>query len=257
MGIPTDIEVWAEAAQERGIPLIEDCCEAHGAKRNGKLLGSWGSMSTFSFFFSHHLTTIEGGMVCTDDSLVADTLRSLRAHGWIRERSDREQMARLHPDIDPRFLFLHHGYNVRPTEVQAAFGIHQLPRLAAEVDRRVRIVEDWRAFITRERLGMDLPVPAKGDVASWFGVPLFLREELKKDRAAVVDALSAAGVETRPIMGGNFAEQPAAKRHGFLQTGTLTQAEFVNRRGLYIGIPATSSESVVKAAQAALKKAVS
>ena len=256
MGIPTDIEVWAEEADARGIPLVEDCCEAHGARRNGKLLGSWGTMSTFSFFFSHHLTTIEGGMVCTDDREVADTLRSLRAHGWVRERSDQAEQARLHPDIDPRFLFIHHGYNVRPTELQSAFGIHQIPRLAAEVDRRVRIVEDWRAFIEREKLPVALPQPAPGDLASWFGVPLFLTDGTRRTRGEVAAALAARGVESRPIMGGNFAEQPAAKRHGFLQTGPLTNAERANRRGLYLGIPASTSEASVKAAQDALRQAV-
>lgn len=256
MGIPTDIERWADEAEDRGIPLVEDCCEAHGARRNGKLLGSWGTMSTFSFFFSHHLTTIEGGMVCTNDRQVADTVRSLRAHGWIRERSDREEQARLHPHIDSRFLFLHHGYNVRPTEVQAAFGIHQIPRLEAEVQRRIRLVESWRAFIEKEGLPVDLPRPSPGDEASWFGVPLFLRRDLPRTRAQVVDALARAGVETRPVMGGNFPVQPAAKRHGYLQTGGLTNAEHVHDRGLYIGIPAVGSDAPTRAAQAALRDAL-
>lgn len=255
MGIPTDIERWAEEAEARGIPLVEDCCEAHGARRNGKLLGSWGAMSTFSFFFSHHLTTIEGGMVCTNDRTVADTVRSLRAHGWIRERSDKAEQARLHPHIDSRFLFLHHGYNVRPTEVQAAFGLHQIPRLEAEVRRRIEVVESWRAFIERERLPVDLPKPTKGDEASWFGVPLFLRPELRKTRAEVVDALARRGVETRPVMGGNFPVQPAAKRHGYLQTGTLANAEFVHERGLYLGIP-VGGDGPTQAAQAALRDAL-
>lgn len=255
MGIPTDIEKWAEEADRRGIPLVEDCCESHGARRNGKLVGAWGAMSTFSFFFSHHLTTIEGGMICTDDVQTADTLRSLRAHGWIRERSDKMEQAAAYPDIDPRFLFLHHGYNVRPTEVQAAFGIHQIPRLEAEVSRRQRIVASWRSFIERERLPIHLPAPMKGDTPSWFGVPLIL-DGTAPPRAAVVAALTRHGVESRPIMGGNFVAQPAARRHGFLQTGDLANAETIQQRGLYLGIPSTTSEESTRTAQGALLQAL-
>lgn len=255
MGIPTDIEKWAAEADRLGVPLVEDCCESHGAKRNGKLVGDWGVMSTFSFFFSHHLTTIEGGMVCTDDVKVADTLRSLRAHGWVRERSDALEQAKRHPDIDPRFLFLHHGYNVRPTEVQAAFGIHQIPRLDGEVARRQRIVESWRAFLGRESLPAHLPRATPGDTPSWFGVPLIL-DDHAPPLEDVRRRLAAAGVESRPIMGGNFAVQPAAKRHGFLQTGPLTNAERVQRRGLYLGIPALHDERNLAAAQDALRKAL-
>lgn len=254
MGIPTDIEVWEAEAERLGVPLIEDCCEAHGARRHDKAVGRFGLMSTFSFFFSHHLTTIEGGIVCTDDLEVADTLRSLRAHGWIRERSDREQLARRWPGIDPRFLFVHHGYNVRPTEVQAAFGLHQIEHLDGEVARRVDAVESWRRFLAANDVPAKLPTPAGRDTASWFGVPLLLDEVLAAARPRIVERLAEAGIETRPIMGGNFAEQPAAQRHGFLQTGTLTNAQAVSSRGLYLGLPPPGRGDLLQLGQETVRK---
>lgn len=257
MGIPTDIEIWADEAEDRGIPLIEDCCESHGARRHGEFLGTYGLISTFSFFFSHQLTTIEGGMICTSDTRVADTLRSLRAHGWIRERSDRDQISAQYPHIDPRFLFVHHGYNVRPTEIQAAFGLHQLPRLEVEVGRRSRVVDSWRSFIMKEGLPIMIPHPAQGDKASWFGIPFILKPDANKSRSEVVEELASAGVDSRPIMAGNFTEQPAAKRHGFLQTGQLRNAETVARLGFYLGIPSRLTAETTTAAQSIMKRALS
>ena len=110
-----------------GPVIIEDACGAHGAKIGEKMCGSIGAAGAFSFFFSHHLSTVEGGMINTDSLAVADAARSIRAHGWIRERSDAEQWKAAHPEIDPRFLFVSAGYNLRPTEMTGAMGIRQVP----------------------------------------------------------------------------------------------------------------------------------
>src|SRR5262245_55984656 len=100
--------------------LIEDCCESLGGHSGGKHVGNFGVAGSFSFYFSHHLTTIEGGMIVTDDSALYDDLLSLRAHGWTRGRSDRTVWKQRYPELDDRFLFVTAGYNVRPTEIQGA-----------------------------------------------------------------------------------------------------------------------------------------
>src|SRR5207248_2058742 len=103
--------------------------EALGTTYKGVLTGRFSLMATFSFYFSHHITTIEGGMVITDDDELADLCRCLRAHGWTRHMKRRREIEARHRDIDPSYLFVNVGYNLRATEIQAAFGLHQLPKL--------------------------------------------------------------------------------------------------------------------------------
>lgn len=111
-----------QIAEDHDLFVIEDACEAHGAEFNGRKVGSFGDLSTFSFFFSHHISTIEGGVVLTDNDEYAELARSLRAHGWVRELKTREKIAGRYSGIDDRFLFINIGFNVRPTEIQGGFG---------------------------------------------------------------------------------------------------------------------------------------
>ena len=107
----------------RKLWLFEDTCESLGVAWNGKRVGGFGHLASFSFYFSHHITTIEGGMVVTNDARLADLLRAMRAHGWIRDMHAAKEIAAGYPHIDPRFLFLTTGFNVRPTEINAAIGL--------------------------------------------------------------------------------------------------------------------------------------
>ena len=121
------------------IPLIEDVCESHGATHDGKKLGSFGWASNFSFYYAHHLTTIEGGMICTDDAELYDLLRMLRSHGLVREslRSEtRQTFAKNYPDLNPDFIFAHYSHNMRPTELNGLLGLSQINRLDANVLKR-------------------------------------------------------------------------------------------------------------------------
>jgi len=129
----TDVEA---IARRRNLWLFEDTCEALGAAWNGKRVGSFGHLASFSFYFSHHITTIEGGMVVTNDARLADLLRAMRAHGWVRDMEASKEIAANYPHIDPRFLFLTTGFNVRPTEINAAIGLEQLKKLPAFNDSR-------------------------------------------------------------------------------------------------------------------------
>lgn len=217
-----------------GLIRLEDACAAHGARVGARRVGSLGHAASFSFFFSHHITTIEGGIVVTDDLALADALRSLRAHGWIRERSDRDALAAASPDIDPRFLFVSTGYNLRPTELQSAFGLAQLPRLEAWVDARRRNHADWCAQFERVSSVRVFP-EAPGTAHAGFAFPLLLQDATPGARAALSAHLERIGIETRPISGSNLARQPAFARVPARVPETLPVADAVHARGLFVG----------------------
>ncbi len=216
--------------REAGLLVLEDACGAHGASVEGKRVGGHGTAATFSFFYSHHLTTIEGGMVLTSDDALADTLRSLRAHGWVRERTDRAALAAASPEIDARFLFVSAGYNLRPTEVQAAFGLAQLPRLDPWVARRRANHADWCARLADMPGITVFPEPA-GSVHAGFAFPFLV----EGDRAAVMAHLEAQRIATRPISGSNLARQPAFRHLNGRIHGALAVADRVHTNGIFVG----------------------
>ncbi len=138
LGNPSNIEEIMEIAQEKDIFVIEDTCESHGAELNGKKVGTFGDIGTFSFYFSHHITTIEGGMVVTNNEDYFELAKSLRVFGWARNLKNYEEHTRKHPNIDKRFLFVNRGFNFRPTEIQGAFGIHQIKKLDKFIENKTR-----------------------------------------------------------------------------------------------------------------------
>jgi len=216
--------------------LIEDACAAHGARLDGQMVGSLGIAGAFSFFFSHHITTGEGGMITTSSRALADACRSLRAHGWIRERTDRDALAARHSGTDPRFLFVSAGYNVRPTEIAGAFGIHQAARLAAFTARRRANHADWCARIAALELPLRVFPEVPGTAHAGFGFPLLLDADAPIDRATLSERLAARGIDSRPISGSNLARQPAFARLPRARVeGPLPVADAVHERGLFVG----------------------
>src|SRR5713226_4171616 len=143
LGNPCDMAKIGSIARRHELYVIEDSCEAHGAEFRGRKVGSFGDLATFSFYFSHHISTIEGGMVLTNNDDYAELARSLRVFGWIRDLRDKDVIASDHPGIDPRFLFANIGYNLRPTEIQGAFGIHQIAKLERFIATRRDNARYW------------------------------------------------------------------------------------------------------------------
>ena len=216
--------------------LIEDACAAHGATVGGEQVGGRGICGAFSFFFSHHLTTGEGGMITTNAPDLADACRSLRAHGWVRERSDRAALEAASPEIDPRFLFVSPGYNLRPTELAGVIGLRQVPRLAAFVARRRANHADWCAQVDALALPLRVFPELSGTTHAAFGFPMLLDEGAPLDRATLCARLEAQGIETRPISGGHLGRQPAfARVPGALVEGATPVADAVHTRGLFVG----------------------
>ena len=223
-------------ARARAPLLLEDACGAHGAEVGGVKVGARGAAGAFSFFFSHHISTIEGGAVTTDDPELADAMRSLRAHGWTRERSDRAALEAASPEVDPRFLFVSAGYNLRMTDLCGAFGVKQVERLPGFLARRRQNHRDWCAAI--EGLGLPLRVfpELPGTTHAAFAFPMLLDADAPLSRAELSARLEAQGVSTRPISGSNLTRQPAFSRlPGVTVAGALPVADAVHERGIFVG----------------------
>jgi CDP-6-deoxy-D-xylo-4-hexulose-3-dehydrase len=235
LGNACDMDALGALARRHSLLTIEDSCEAHGARFRGRPVGTFGEMATFSFYFSHHISTIEGGMLVTSDPAIADLARVLRAHGWTRDL--RRAPAVVNPRIDPRFLFVNLGFNFRPTELQGAFGIHQVPKLEAFIRVRRENAEYWNQALRKYSEWL-LECPGREDGGSrsvWFGYPITVRPGAPFTRDELVQFLEGKGIETRPIMAGNFRDQPAIRLFPHRVAGPLPNAELLMARSFFIG----------------------
>ena len=230
LGQPCDMDELTSA----GPPILEDACEAPGAEWRGRKIGTFGVASTFSFYFSHHLTMMEGGAVCTDDEELAEIVRSLRSFGNIRYLKQREKIAAENPLFDPRHIFLRVGYNAKPTDVQAAFLLHQIPKLDAMIAERRSNAEYWiRKLGHHEELMFVREMPPERNSRMGFPVLVAPGAPFRKDE--LVAFLEANGIETRQLEVGNIVEQPVAKRFAWGLRGRLRNAEYALRNGFFIG----------------------
>jgi CDP-4-dehydro-6-deoxyglucose reductase, E1 len=239
LGNSTNLPALMELIDSRGLLLIEDTCESLGSTYDGRMLGTLGTFGTFSFYFSHHMTTIEGGMVLAGSEEDYDLLKCLRAHGWSREQSNRADLERDNHHIDPRFLFVNVGYNLRPMEIQAAFGIEQLTRLNdMNAHRRANVLRIRDAFTRHRHWQGQLLFPQatpKLD-ACWFGFPFLIAPAVAVDYKRFTRLLLEQGVDTRPIVSGNMALQPAIRHFNVdLSMGPFSGAQTVHERGLFFG----------------------
>lgn len=237
LGNPCEMEPIVDLCEDHDLAMVEDCCEAHGARYDGQPVGTFGDLGTFSFFFSHHISTIEGGAVVTDDAGLAERVTMMRAHGWIRELDDtvRQRYRRENPDIDERFLFARHGYNVRPTDIQGAFGMHQIGRLegfvakrrdtASELNERLRTFDDV-FHLLEER---------SHTRCSWFAYPLLIDADASFTRDDLQAHLEERDIETRPMLAGDITRQPAFDSLPHRISGELSTATEIHRNGLFIG----------------------
>jgi CDP-6-deoxy-D-xylo-4-hexulose-3-dehydrase len=236
LGNPAPMDSIMKLAEEHDLFVMEDACEAHGATVHDKRVGSWGDCGTFSFYFSHHISTIEGGMVVSDDEELLDLAKVLRSHGLARDSKHLKTYAAMNPRIDPRFLFVNRGFNLRPTEIQGAFGIHQLKKLEGFIEtrrqnalalrKRLEPFSDWLLF--QDELASHRNV--------YLAFSVILREDSPLDRGDLTASLERAGIETRPIVAGNLAEQPAFKHLPHETAGKLPNSRLVMRNGFYFGI---------------------
>tara|TARA_B110000967_G_scaffold180539_1_gene196939 strand:+ start:7976 stop:9145 length:1170 start_codon:yes stop_codon:yes gene_type:complete len=223
--------------KQRNIPLIEDVCESHGATHNGEKLGSLGWISNFSFYYAHHMSTIEGGMVCTNDSEVYQQLRMLRSHGMVREATDpavREHYQLANPELNPDFIFAFPAYNMRNTEIGGIMGLSQLKRLDLNVQRRTANLLRFLKQIDPSKYRTDF----KLEGSSNYAFNLILKHPDDDLVQRLMQTMRNSGVEFRrgSAGGGNQIRQPYLK--GVVPDGhhlEFPETEHVHFYGFYIG----------------------
>lgn len=234
LGNPNDFDAIRALTRDCRIVLIEDNCESMGATLDGRQTGTFGVMGTFSTFFSHHISTMEGGLVVTDDEELYHILLALRAHGWTRNLPKFNRLTGEKSD-DPfqeSFRFVLPGYNLRPLEMSGALGRAQLAKLPGLVAGRRRNGALWQRAMADHPL---FRIQAETGASSWFGFSLVLRPETGLTRRSVLDRLDALGFETRPIVSGDFTRNPVLRLMDHSLHGTMTHAAEIDLNGFFIG----------------------
>lgn len=264
LGNPFNIDKVREFCQLHGLWLIEDSCDALGSTYDGKLVGGFGDLSTLSFYPAHHMTTGEGGAVnITSDVMLQRIVESIRDWGrdcWCKSGEDNVcgkrfdyQLGTLPSGYDHKFTYSHIGYNLKPTEWQAAIGCAQFNKLADFHRLRRR---NWgllnEVFRPYEDL-FELPEPEPKSDPSWFGYKVLLRPEAPFDRSELINYLEAERIQTRMIFGGNLTRQPAySSRHRegggplFRQVGPLTGADRIMNSAFFLGVYPGLTESHIQ-----------
>ena len=235
-GNPCDMTALYNHSGDYGLAVIEDCCESMGAEFAGMPVGLYADVATFSFYFSHHITTLEGGMVVTNDAELADILRIQRSHGWLRD-SERE----VPEGMDRKFCFVELGYNFRLTEVQAAIGLCQLPKLDGIIARR-RAAHS--AYVKALSHIPYLRFQRDNGKSSCFGFSMVL-DSAPFTVTELRQHLERRGIESRPIICGNIAKQPVMKKYEHRVYGDLKNATDVMVNGFSIGVHQDVTQSDV------------
>lgn len=233
LGNPNDFDAIKEIIGNRDILLMEDNCESMGATYNGKFTGTFGIMGTFSTFYSHHMATMEGGVVCTDDEELYHILLCLRAHGWTRHLPKENKISNKSDNwFEESFRFLLPGYNVRPVEMSGVIGIEQLKKLLAFLEQRrknaelfVSLFKDNPTFYIQEEIGN----------SSWFGFSLIIKPNANVNRLAIVKKLEENGIDCRPIVTGDFTKNEVLKYFDYEIFGKVKNANYLDTKGLFVG----------------------
>ncbi|MCL1891099.1 MAG: DegT/DnrJ/EryC1/StrS family aminotransferase [Coriobacteriia bacterium] len=252
LGNPCDFDAIQKVCDRHNLMLIEDNCESMGAEYNEKKAGTFGVAGTFSSFFSHHICTMEGGVTVTNDEELYHYMLCIRAHGWTRQLP---QVSSLHKKTENTFYeafnFIMPGYNLRPIEMEAAIGLEQLKKLDKFVSVRREnaqyfrdIFKDDARFILQKETGR----------SSWFGFSLILADSLVKKRDKVVGLLQNNGIETRPIVAGNFTKQKALKFMDYSISGSLTSADNLHENGFFVGNNSISIKDQIDLLAQAVKR---
>lgn len=239
LGNSCDMNKIMKIKKKYNLILIEDNCESLGSKYKKKYLGTYGDFSSFSFYSSHQISSGEGGMICCKDKNDYNIIKSLRSHGWSRGTSFENEIYKKNKFLDKRFIFFNSGFNLRPTEVSAAIGHNQFKRM----DKLMKIRNINRKKIINSLLNnsylknkIDFYYENKFVNPSWFGLSIkILIKNFNKNK--IIKKLENNGIETRPIISGNFADQPAAKLYGISLNQKFPNTDKVYNSSFFIGLP--------------------
>jgi len=214
------------------ITLIEDSCEALGSKYKKKYLGTYGDFGTYSFYYSHQITSGEGGMIVCNSKDDYNILKSLRAHGWDREINKKNIKG---------FNFINEGFNLRPLDITAAIGLNQFKRINKLKETRAKNRNNLIKSLKSSKKWNDQFLffsPQKNLNPSWFGLPLIIKKKTIKSKKRFLKYLNKNNVETRPIISGNFANQPAIKKYNIkYKRNELKNSQEIEDKGFFIGLP--------------------
>jgi len=232
LGNPCALDEIARLCRERDVILFEDNCESLGARVAGRYTGTFGLVNTFSTFFSHHLNTIEGGLVLTDDFELYCLVSSIRNHGWTRgQPADSPILGEVKDDFSEAYRFVLPGYNVRPTEISAALGLAQLARLDELLAGRRANAREFQALFAGDSRFL---IQREVGESSWFSFTLLPRPESGLTRRQVLPQLAAAGIEFRMVTGGSFLRHPALAYFDY-EVHSRANADWVHDQGFFVG----------------------
>ena len=233
LGNPNDFNKIKEIIEEKNIIMVEDNCESLGAEFAGRQTGTFGLLGTFSSFFSHHISTMEGGFVTTDDEELYHILLSLRAHGWTRDLPKKNMISDKSDDwFEESFRFVLPGFNVRPLEMSGAIGIEQIKKLKKFIEQRRA---NAKLFIELFKDHPDFLIQKDSGKSSWFGFSLIIKPESGLKRKAVLKSLSNNSIECRPIVGGNFVKNDVMKYMDYEIHKQLENADYIDGNGFFVG----------------------
>ena len=234
LGNCSNLSMIKQLCKSRGVYIIEDSCESLGTKFNNKFVGTFGDFGTYSFYYSHQITSGEGGMIVCNNSSDYKILHELRSHGWDRKHSHKKS------DLNQKFNFVNSGFNLRPLDISAAIGMSQFKRLNKMMKvrdtNRKKIIEKLTNSKGWDNQFTFLEPGPKVD-PSWFGLPILINKKFAKGKNKFLKFLSSHGIETRPIISGNFLNQKSIKLHNLKpKTKVFPGSQYIEDKGFFIGI---------------------
>ena len=233
LGNPNDFDTINTLIKGKDIVVFEDNCESLGAEYKDKQTGTFGVMGTFSTFFSHHMATMEGGFVTSDNEELYHILLSLRAHGWTRNLPQQNCVSNKSDDwFDESFRFVLPGYNVRPVEMSGAIGIEQLKKLPSFLKQRR---ENAKLFVELFKDHPDFIIQKDIDNSSWFGFSLIIKSKSNLERKDVISKLQEKKIDCRPIVSGNFTRNEVMKYFDYEIHKNLRNSDYLHENGFFVG----------------------
>ena len=232
LGNPAALDKMRKFAEQHGLIFFEDNCESMDAELGGQKTGSFGDISTFSTFFSHHISTIEGGVITTDDDELNALARSIRTHGWTRDLPDTLELCERRDDFHEAYRFILPGYNVRPQEINAAIGLEQLKKLPPMTDVRRR---NWLTFSNLFKGDDRFIIQRENGKSSCFSFTLILNPDKQIDRNKVLNALTEGGIGYRLITGGCFPRHDVIQYFDYEIVGEMTNGNITHDNGFFVG----------------------
>jgi len=239
LGNCTDMTMLINICKKNKIILIEDTCEALGSTYKNKPLGTFGDFSSFSFYYSHHITSGEGGMVCTKNTKYLEIIKSLRSHGWSRDLSNNKSLSNKYKHIDKNWIFINSGFNLRTTDVNAAIGLEQLKRIKTILSiRKYNFLKIKKSLLENKKYNNQFTIlnDQKDSSVAWFGIPIILNSNDKKYKQYVMGNLQDKGIMTRPIISGNFAKQPSIQLYKIKIDYKLPNADLIDKKAFFLGL---------------------